>query len=712
MKVDKQLEKLKNILKNSKSLNFNEISIAMEWSPKHKKENKALLETWVELGEILKNKKNKYNIPENLGFIKGKFSNINGKFAFVDTETEGYYIPKFKFGGAFDGDTVLITETEGFGRNKKEGEVVRVLIRDKNILIGIFEKKENFGFVRPTQSFGQDIYIPKNFFNNAKDNELVAVEMIFWGSEDKKPEGKIIEVLGAPFESDNMIRALIIREGLSEDFPEEVLAEARKIPTKITTEEIKKRKDLRDLPIITIDGDDAKDLDDAVYVEKLDNGFYKLIVSIADVSHYIQAGSLLDKEAEKRGNSVYLVDRVLPMFPKEISNGICSLNPNEDKLTFTVELLIDNQGRVMDTQTYKSVIKTAYRMTYNNVNKIIAKDEEMTQNYADIVPMIFDMFELSKIIRSIKDNRGSIDFDLPEVKVILDENKKVKYLKNIERGESERIIEDFMIMANEAIAEKLFWLEIPSVYRVHEKPDPEKIKKLSENLMRFGYRLKYSEELHPKKFQTIIRDSEKKGINIIVHKMILTSLKQARYGVESLGHFGLASNYYTHFTSPIRRYADLLVHRILNIAIQGYPNKKQYGTLINYLPEVTTHISKTERKAMKIEDESVKIKVVEYMLDKVGDEFKATIVGFSHKKIFFQTENYIECFWDITTANDFYEFDPEEYYMEAMCSGRKFFLGNKMDVLITRADLAMLEIEAIPTEFKKDYTNRRKERRY
>ncbi|MGL5001303.1 MAG: ribonuclease R family protein, partial [Cetobacterium sp.] len=505
-KLDKQLEQLKNILKESKALTLDEITKALGWSPKYKKDNRDIVEQWVEAGEIMKNKRNKYNIPENLGFIKGKFSNIKNKFGFVDTDTEGYFIPRSKFGTALDGDVVLINVTSPEGKGKKEGEIAEVLIREKNTIIGIFEKKENFGFVRPTQSFGRDIYIPRNFFNKAKDGELVVVEVTFWGTDEKKPEGRIIEQIGNPFDTNNMVKALLLREGLSEDFPDEVLAEARQIPISISQEEINKRKDLRHLPIITIDGDDAKDLDDAVYVEKLENGYYKLIVAIADVSHYIPAGSKLDKEAEKRGNSVYMVDRVLPMFPREISNGICSLNPHEDKLTFSVEILIDSQGRAIDIQTYKSVIKTAHRMTYTNVNKIINKDSEMTEKYSDIVDMISTMLELSKIIRAIKYNRGSIDFDLPEVKVILDENKKVKYLKTIERGESERIIEDFMIMANESIAEKLFWLEIPSVYRVHETPDPERVKTLSETLSKFGYKLHSFEDLHPKKFQSIIED--------------------------------------------------------------------------------------------------------------------------------------------------------------------------------------------------------------
>lgn len=710
-KIDKNLEKLKEILKGSKALTQDEITKALNWSLKFKKENREILNRWVEMGEIMKNKKNKYNLPENLGFVKGVFSIVKGKFAFVDGEKESYFIPRSKFGTALDGDIVLVNVTESKADGKKEGEVVKVVSREKSNIIGIFEKKENFGFVRPLQPFGKDVYIPRNYFNKAKDGELVNVEITFWGSEDKKPEGKILQCLGTPFDSDNMIEALIIREGLSEEFPSEVLAEARKIPMTISKEEISKRKDLRNLSIITIDGDDAKDLDDAVYVEKKENGFYKLYVSIADVSHYIHVGSALDKEAEKRGNSVYLVDRVLPMFPKEISNGICSLNPNEDKLTFTVELLIDNLGRTIDVQTYKSVIKTAHRMTYTNVNKIIANDEEMCSKYSDIKPMISNMLELSKLIRELKYNRGSIDFNLPEVKVVLDENKKVKYLKNIARGESEKIIEDFMIVANEAVAEKLFWLEIPSVYRVHETPDAERVKVLNETLSRFGYKLQSFDDIHPKKFQKIIEDSEVKGINMIVHKMILMSLKQARYSMENLGHFGLSSSYYTHFTSPIRRYADLWVHRILNIANNGYPTKKQYGTLIKYLPEMTAYISKTERKAMKVEDESVKIKVVEYMMDKIGEEFKATIVGFNNKKIFFETEEHVECFWDVTTAKNFYEFDETAYVMRDLDTGREFSLGDKMTIVIVRSDLQLLEIESVPTEFFHEYTAPRRERR-
>ncbi|AVQ30782.1 MULTISPECIES: ribonuclease R [Fusobacterium] len=697
MNLDKELERLKQLMDKGKGLKLDEITKLLGWSLKNKKENREILEKWIEDGDLMRNNRGKYNIPENLGFVKGTFSIIKDRFAFVDTADEGIFIPKPHFNSALDGDTVLVKITSGLnGDKKKEGEVVKVISRERDTIVGILQRNENFGFVTPTHSFGKDIYIPYRMMKDAKNQQLVVVKITSWGTNEKKPEGEIIEVIGDPYNTNNMIEALIVREGMSETFSKPVLAEARSIATTIPKDEIAKRKDLRNLSIITIDGDDAKDLDDAVYVKKLPNGNYKLIVSIADVSYYIPEGSMLDQEAFKRGNSVYLVDRVLPMFPKEISNGICSLNPDEDKLTFTCEMEIDQNGKVVDSDTYKSVIKSVRRMTYTNVNRMIAGEEEALKEYADIKDMVMEMLELSKIIRQVKYNRGSIDFDLPEIKLVLDENGKVKYIKNRERGESERIIEDFMIAANETVAEKLFWLEIPSVYRTHEKPDPERIKNLNETLSKFKYRIHSLDEIHPKKFQKIIEDSKERGINLLVHKLILMALKQARYTVDNLGHFGLASGYYTHFTSPIRRYADLTVHRILNSVLHGYPSKKVIAKNAEELPQICTHISKTERAAMKVEDESVKIKLVEYMIDKVGEEYEATIVGFSNKRVFFETEEHVECFWDVVAAKHYYEFDDREYVMKDIDGGKIYSIGDKYKVILVRASLAELEIEVVP----------------
>lgn len=709
MNIEKDLAKIKEYInERKKSLALDEIYAVLNWSPKYKKDNRIIVDSWVEAGELVKNKKGRYNTPENAGMVKGVFSIIKNRFAFVDTETEGIFIPRKDFNGALNGDTVLVRITEAdFRSGKKEGTVEKIIKRENDTVVGILHKRDSFGFVVPTHSFGQDIYIPKKFLKMAKDGELVLVKIDFWGDKTRKPEGQIIEKLGDPLDSDVMIEALIKRTGLSESFPNEVLKEARNIKTEITKEEREGRRDLTNLPIITIDGADAKDLDDAVYVGKLENGNFRLVVSIADVSHYVKEGSALDKEALKRGNSVYLVDRVLPMLPKEISNGICSLNPNEEKLTFTCDMEITPEGKVVSADTYKSIIKTIYRMTYDNVNKIFEGDKEVTKEYESIKEMCFTMLELSKIIREIKYKRGSVDFELPEIQVVLDENKKVEYLRRRDRGEAERVIEDFMIEANEAVAEKLFWLEVPSIYRTHEKPDSERIEALNDTLGKFGYRIHSAEGLHPKKFQSIIEDSKEKGISMIVHKMILMALKQARYTPENIGHFGLASSYYTHFTSPIRRYADLMIHRILGATLHGYPKQKYIDKLEKSLGTICTAISKTERDAMKAEDESVKIKVVEYMLDKVGETFKGTITGFASRKVFIETEELVECMWDVTNSPHYYEFDEIEYAMVDKDSGAVYNLGDKIEIIVVRADMAELEIEVAPytkeffTEIKK-----------
>lgn len=698
MNREKERKRIIEIFQKNNSLKYEEIVKLAGWSKKFKNENREILDELINEGELVKNQRGKYSSPERLGFVKGEFNIIKDRFAFVDTPTEGIFVPRVHFNGALDGDIVMIRVKEGYyDKTKKEGEVVKVLKRNRDTVVGVFQKRDKFGFVVPSHAFGKDIFISYKGMGKAEDGKLVVVKIDFWGDEKRKPEGHIVEVIGDPNNTDNMIEALIIREGMSEEFPDVALAEARRIPITVSEEEIKSRKDLRDLKIITIDGEDAKDLDDAVYVEKLKDDNYKLIVAIADVGHYIPVGSPLDKEAEKRGNSVYMVDRVLPMFPREISNGICSLNEREDKLTFCCEMIFDPKGKMLSADTYKGVIKTVHRMTYTNVNKMLAGDSEMLEKYSDIIDEIKNMAELSKIIRALKYARGSIDFDIPEAKVILDENKKVKEIKKIERGESERIIEDFMIAANEAIAEKLFWLEVPSIYRIHEKPDAERIAILNEILAKFKYRIHSTEDVHPKRFQKIVEDSKERGLNLIVHKSILMSLKQARYSKENLGHFGLASSFYTHFTSPIRRYADLMVHRVLALTLRGYPDKKSLKWLNDRLDEIATHISKTERDAMFVEDESKKIKIVDFMRDKVGDEYEATIIGFNNKKIFFETSINVECFWDITGAqDDYYEFSEHEFKMTGKNTGIVYSLGDKLTVRIASVDLPNLEIEAFP----------------
>ena len=698
MNLEKDLEKIKELLKDVKYLTLDQITSFLDWSPKKRKDNKTIILSWIDSGDLIMDKKHRLSLPENSGYVKGVFRIIKNKFAFVDREDseekEGIFIPKDEFNNALDGDTVLVEITEKKKSDKgAEGRVVKIIEHRKNTVVGILEKSKNFAFVIPTGSFGKDIYIPNSKIANADNRDLVAVEITFWGDDDRKPEGKIIKVLGSSTNSKNMIEALIYREGLSEEFSNEAMQQTKEvIKEKI---DYSNRKDLTKLPIITIDGADAKDLDDAVYVEKLENGNYKLIVAIADVSHYVKKDTVLDLEARHRGNSVYLVDRVLPMFPKEISNGICSLNEKEEKLTFSCEMEIDLKGDVVNYEVYKSVIKSVHRMTYKDVNAILDGDKDLINEYSDIYEMLKQMLELSKILRAKKFTRGSIDFELPELKVVLDEdNNKVEKVLLRDRGEGEKIIEDFMIAANETVAERIYWLELASIYRTHEKPDREKIVVLNEILAKFGYKIPNFDNLHPKQFQEIIERSKDKETSMLVHKTILRALKQARYTVEDIGHFGLSSSHYTHFTSPIRRYADLMVHRVLFSSIDNSVKQLKLADL----DEIAQHISKTERVAMKVEDESVRIKLVEYMQKRVGETFNVMVTGFAQKKVFFETDEHIECSWDVTTAINYYVFNEENYCMEDTNSDTVFRLGDKIDVILKRADLLTLEIAVVPLD--------------
>ena len=698
MNLEKDLEKIKELLKDVKYLTLDQITSFLDWSPKKKKDNKTIILSWIDSGDLIMDKKHRLSLPENSGYVKGVFRIIKNKFAFVDRENseekEGIFIPKDEFNNALDGDTVLVEITEKKKSDKgAEGRVVKIIEHRKNTVVGILEKSKNFAFVIPTGSFGKDIYIPNSKIANADNRDLVAVEITFWGDDDRKPEGKIIKVLGSSTNSKNMIEALIYREGLSQEFSNEAMQQTKEvIKEKI---DYSNRKDLTKLPIITIDGADAKDLDDAVYVEKLENGNYKLIVAIADVSYYVKKDTVLDLEARHRGNSVYLVDRVLPMFPKEISNGICSLNEKEEKLTFSCEMEIDLKGDVVNYEVYKSVIKSVHRMTYKDVNAILDGDKDLINEYSDIYEMLKQMLELSKILRAKKFTRGSIDFELPELKVVLDEdNNKVEKVLLRDRGEGERIIEDFMIAANETVAERIYWLELASIYRTHEKPDREKIVVLNEILAKFGYKIPNFDNLHPKQFQEIIERSKDKETSMLVHKTILRALKQARYTVEDIGHFGLSSSHYTHFTSPIRRYADLMVHRVLFSSIDNSIKQLKLADL----DEIAQHISKTERVAMKVEDESVRIKLVEYMQKRVGETFNVMVTGFAQKKVFFETDEHIECSWDVTTAINYYVFNEENYCMEDTNSDTVFRLGDKIDVILKRADLLTLEIAVVPLD--------------
>ena len=700
LKEERELKYLKQVL-SEYEFTFQEILQLLEWSQKKRKMYKQLLNAWEESGEIYLKRNGKYTLPEKEGFVKGEISISSGNFGFLDINGQAsVFIPGTYLNTAMNGDTVLVRILKESSDNKKrEGEVYKVIKRNRDVIVGIFEHNLSFGFVRPRNS-PKDIYIPKKLIKGAKTGDLVAVKVDFWGNDERKPEGGIVSILGSPKDTEALISSLLLNEGIEEKFPNEVLQELDKIDEDFS-DELENRKDLRHLDIITIDGSDAKDLDDAVYVEKTEDG-YKLFVSIADVSYYVRENTELDTEALKRGNSIYLVDRVIPMLPRKLSNNLCSLNPNEDKLTFTVEMDLDKRGKVIKNDFYKSVIKSKYRMTYENVNTILEKDEDLEEyrnlydKYRKIDEMLKNMLELSKIIRSNKKRRGSIDFELPEIKVVLDENKAVKDIVLRSRGEAERIIEDFMVIANETVAEKLFWEEIPAIYRVHEDPDKAKVQALNETLIKFGYSLKGLEEIHPGKFQNIIERTTGLPEGYLIHKLILRAMQRARYANKNLGHFGLASKYYLHFTSPIRRYSDLIVHRMLGRSIEKFMSEKEKAKFGANFEAIASSISRTERVADKLEEDSVKIKLIEYMQDKIGQVYVARLSGMNKNKIFMELENHIEVVYNVTTARDNFIYDEENFKIVDKRNNESYTMGSTMKVSIVSASYAKMEIEVIP----------------
>ena len=693
--LEKELKYLRQVLEEYE-FTFQEILQLLDWSQKKRKLYKQIVNSWEEDGEIYLKRNGKYTLPEKEGFLRGEISIGNGNFGFLDIPGEkSVFIPGNYLNTAMNGDTVLIRilKDSKSPDKSREGEVYKIVKRDRDIIVGVFEKSMNFGFVRPKNA-PRDIYISKKKTKGAKTGDLVAVKIYFWGDSEKKPEGEVVSIIGNPQDTQTLISALLIDNGIQEKFSNEVIKEVDRIEEDFS-EELENRKDLRHLNIVTIDGADAKDLDDAVYVEKTDLG-YKLYVSIADVSYYVKEGTELDTEALKRGNSIYLVDRVIPMLPRKLSNNLCSLNPHEDKLTFTVEIDFDARGKVIGNDFYKSVIKSKYRMTYTDVNKIFEGDEELIEKYSPVHKMFTEMLELSHIIRNTKKRRGSIDFELPEIKVVLDENKLVKKIEVRERGEAEKLIEDFMVAANEVVAEKLFWEEIPAIYRVHEDPDKAKISVLNESLAKFGYYIKNLDDLHPGKFQTIIEKTTGLPEGYLIHKLILRAMQRARYANKNLGHFGLASKYYLHFTSPIRRYSDLVVLRMLGRSIERFMKEKEKAKYMSSFEVISTAISRTERIADKLEEDSVKIKLIEYMQDKIGKTYIARLSGMNRNKIFMELENHIEVVYNVNTVRDNFVYDEENYKITDRKNNISYTMGDTLKVIVTGASYDRMEIEVVP----------------
>ena len=592
-------------------------------------------------------KKKKENL-ENC--IKGIFRGNEKGFGFVkiDGQDEEIYISRGNTKDAVNGDEVLIKiiddTVEG---NRKEGKIVKTINHKRNEIVGTFTKRKNFGFVVPDdREFNTDIFISKKSFNKAKNNQKVVVKITKFPQGNKSAEGEITEIIGGINEAGVDMLSLIKEYNLPYEFPDDVILEAKKVENKITKKDLQNRLDLRSKNIFTIDGEDAKDLDDAIYVTKLENENYELGVSIADVSHYVAENSKLDQEAIIRGTSIYMLDRVIPMLPKELSNGICSLNVNEDRLCLSVISEITPDGEIVSSDIRKAVINVKERMSYADVQKILdGKNKEVLKRYEKYIEDFKLMEELAKILKQKREGAGSLDLDIPESKVILDKNGFAIDIEKYKIYFANEIIEQFMLTANEIVAEKFYWLEAPFIYRVHEEPDTEKVNALNKFLFNFGYKIKSNKEkVYPKAFAEVLEKVKGREEEMVVSNLILRTLKVARYESENKGHFGIASKYYCHFTSPIRRYPDLFIHRIISKYIDNsyILNEKNLEKYKEQATKYSQTSSEREKIAQKVEREAIAIKKAEYMQNKIGKEYEGIVSGITAFGMFVELENTVE----------------------------------------------------------------------
>ena len=635
-------------------------------------------------------------------YFEGSYRKNSKGFGFVkcDELEEEVYISKENSKGALDGDYVLIKILELEDNKKsKEGKIIKILRHDKNKVVGTFQKNKNFGFVVPDdKNFGSDIFISKNNMGKARNNHKVVVEIVKYPKGKKHIEGKIIEVLGSPNKAGVDMLALIKEHDLPSKFPEEVVIEAKSKGDTIEKSKIKSRVDLRDRHIFTIDGEDAKDLDDAVRVEKIDNNTYLLDVHIADVSYYVTQDSLLDKEALFRGTSIYMLGRVIPMLPRELSNGICSLNAKEDRFTLSVSMKIDSKGNVIDSNVYKAVIRVTERMNYSDVQKIIDKSDKIVlKKYEKYIKDFELMKELAQILKNKRVEQGYLNLDIPESKIELDENGVAVDVHKYETYFSHEIIEQFMLTANETIAEKFFWLEAPFVYRIHEIPDIDKIKETNKFLYNMNLKIKANKDsIHPKAFATVLDKVKGTEEEKIVSNLLLHTLKVARYSDENIGHFGIASKYYCHFTSPIRRYPDLFIHRIISKYLENDFNvsedfKEKYSVLAH---DVASCSSEREKEATKVEREAEKLKKAEFMESHIGEEFEGIVSSVTSFGMFVELESTVEGlvrFCDM--GNEYFEYDENNKILIGENTGKTYKVGDRVNIKVKNASKELRQID-------------------
>ena len=674
-------------------MKLKELAILLQVPKEQRSELKAVMDALEAEGKVHVSQKGKY--------LKGAGRTLRGVyqahprgfgFVTIEGETDDIFIPEKETNGALHGDTVEILLTASPEGKRKEGKIVKIAERGTAKIVGLYQvaKGKHYGFVIPdNQRFLQDIFVPEERAKGAVDGHKVVVELTSYGSDNAKPEGKIVEILGHVNDPGVDIMSIVKSYDLPVEFPEKVMNQAERVPEEVSDADMAGRKDLREWVMVTIDGEDAKDLDDAVSLTRTEDGKNWILgVHIADVANYVQERSALDREALHRGTSVYLADRVIPMLPHRLSNGICSLNAGVDRLAMSCIMTVDAKGDVIDHEICESVIRVNERMSYTSVKKILEDhDEEETTRYIDLVPMFEEMEQLAGILRNRRHQRGSIDFDFPESKIMLDEEGHPMEIRSYDRNVATKIIEDFMLLANETVAEEYYWREIPFVYRVHETPDEDKIKKLAIQINNFGYSLHISDEVRPGQIQKLLTKIQGTPQETMISRLALRSMKQARYTPENDGHFGLAARYYTHFTSPIRRYPDLQIHRIIKDDLRGRMNEKKMEHYQTILPEVTRQASETERRAEEAERETIRLKKAEYMEAHIGEVFEGVISGITNWGIYVELSNTIEGLVHVANMyDDHYDYYEDRYEMVGEHTGKTYKLGETVYVRVIDAD--------------------------
>lgn len=703
--MDKTFEKRKKVIYDLicddlyTPMKFKELAMLLQVPKEKRDELRQILETLESEGKIYLSKRGKYCRGEAKRLTGSFRASLKGfGFVVIEGEEQDIYIAEEDTNTAMDQDEVEVVITREPDGRSREGKIVRIVNRALTKVVGLYQvrKGKSYGFVIPdNQRLSSDIFVPAEYSKGAVDGNKVVVELTSYGDDRRSPEGKVVEIIGHINDPGTDILSIVKGYDLPLEFPEKVLNQAERVAKPVSEADRQGRQDLRDWQMVTIDGEDAKDLDDAVSIAR-EGDCYILGVHIADVTNYVQENSALDREAFKRGTSVYLVDRVISMLPHTLSNGICSLNQGEDRLALSCIMKIDEKGRVVDHEIAETVIRVDQRMSYTSVKKILEdRDPEEMEKYQELVPMFEKMSRLSKILREHRRIRGSIDFDFPETKMILDEKGRPLELQPYERNVATRMIEDFMLLANETVAEDYYWQELPFVYRTHEAPDEEKIRTLATFINNFGYSMHVgANEVRPKEIQKLLAKVEGSPQEAMISRLALRSMKQAKYTPENSGHFGLAAAYYTHFTSPIRRYPDLQIHRIIKDNIRGRMQEEKIVHYDKILPEVTKHASEMERRAEEAERETVKLKKVEYMQQHLGEIFEGVISSITKWGMYVELPNTVEGLVHVANMrDDHYEYDENRYELIGAHTNKVYKLGQRIWIQVTGADRLLRTID-------------------